>query len=541
MENVVRGPWPQSDAQERNSSFERDKNEKRYAKAHQVWSELKDQARLPLADRKQMARNLGDLISELALDLGIAPKVALRQVWDQCGLEHSWAKRLRYVRFEEDAEKKTDEYASSAREFANLAKVALKLKPHNIVSGEDMEAEAILRLLARTSYDPDPFKNAKIDFDAARAVAELGEAFIQQVESAVPGLKTYFERLAKFQLFHRPWPEQVYRERFQASLAQFEQSYFNHWCGDKLWLIPVDVDTSKFFGEFESAPSSAHNMDQEADFLGHPIPNRFLFDGFPIADELGHTAVPGLLPRVHIGDIHGFQFGRGTDNATFAPQSDDEFYPRPQVLESHPQRVHLVLAPTKVGSTLSIRIGLVVEAWPFSNLRFADDGAGYLGHEQPDVSVSEPTPGDALNPIPVTSVVNHLPWASIDRLMFLPGSEAQNVIGVQGVNNPEESIHEIRSTAMRDGQDWSTLIETKVTSVIPAIAIGQGFTPYPANTLAAALFSNLLYVKGEGSVLIKMIADAKSRVETLEGQFQEWMTEFHAAKHDFIKGSGNDA
>lgn len=541
MENVVRGPWPQSDAQERNSSFKRDQNEKRYAKAHQVWSELKDQARLPLADRKRMARNLGDLISELASDLGIAPKVALRQVWDICGLEHSWAKRLRYVRFAEDAEKKTDEYASSAREFANLAKVALKLKPHNTVSGEDLEAEATLRLLMGTTYDPDPFKSAKIDFDAARAVAELTEAFIQQVESAVPSLKTYFERLAKFQLFHRPWPEQVYRERFQASLGQFEQGYFNHWCGDKLWLIPVDVDTSKFFAEPESAPSSAHNIDQEAGFLGHPIPNGFLFDGFPIGDELGYTAVPGLLPHVHIGDIHGFQFASGPDNATFAAESDDELYFGPQVLEAHPQRVHLVLAPSKVGATVFIRIGLLVEAWPFSNLQFADDGAGYLRPRQPDVLVSELATGDILNPTPVTSVVDHLPWASIDRLMFLPGAEAQNVIGAQGVSNPEESIYEIRSTAMRDSQDWSTLIETKVTSVIPAIAIGQGFTPYPANTLASALFSNLLYVKGEGSVLNMMIADAKSRVETLEAQFQGWMAEFEAAKFEFVNGPDKEA
>jgi hypothetical protein len=103
--------------------------------------------------------------------------------------------------------------------------MALKLKPHNNVSGEDLEAEATLRLLMGTSYDPDPFKSAKIDFDAARAVAELSEAFIKQVESAVPGLKTYFERLAKYQLVHKPWPEQVYRERFQASLDQFEKDY----------------------------------------------------------------------------------------------------------------------------------------------------------------------------------------------------------------------------------------------------------------------------------------------------------------------------
>lgn len=538
MENVVRGPWPQSDAQERNSSFKLDQNKKRYAKAHQVWSELKDQARLPLADRKRMARNLGDLISELASDLGIAPKVALRQVWDICGLEHSWAKRLRYVRFAEDAEKKTDEYASSAREFANLAKVALKLKPHNTVSGEDLEAEATLRLLMGTTYDPDPFKSAKIDFDAARAVAELAEAFIQQVENAVPGLKTYFERLAKYQLAHKPWPEQVCRERFLNSMTQLQQIEYRNWSRvpDEC-VYPVDVDTSVFYGPFSgvSLPMG----------LANTFSQDYVFDGFDLWGDSRVNGLSGLFPKIHLGDIGGYHRVSLLSDLWETPVIGEDGAERKRTCDevwnlapSHPRRLYLIIAPTKQAEGIKLQLGLLEEDWPFSGLLKGEDGRDYLPILAP---LGSP---QSLGFGPTESCAYSGPaWEKIVNL--IPGASSASILGLEGVADSASAWDDLRDPFDRPAPDFDDLtpefFAKRFLEIWPAIQNGEGFNPHPANTLASALFSNLLYVKGEGSVLNLMIADAKSRVETLEAQFQGWMAEFEAAKFEFVNGPDKEA
>jgi hypothetical protein len=538
MENVVRGPWPQSDAQERNSSFKRDQNEKRYAKAHQVWSELKDQARLPLADRKLMARNLGDLITELAADLGIAQKVALRQVWDICGPEHNWAKRLRYVRFAEDAEKKTDEYASSVREFANLARMALKLKPHNTVAGEDLEAEATLRLLMGTSYDPDPFKSAKIDFEAARAVAELAEAFIQQVENAVPGLKTYFERLAKYQLGHKPWPEQVYRERFLNSMRPLQKHEYRNWVRlpDES-VYPADVDTSVFYGPFSGAslPSG----------LGNTFSQDFVFDGFDLWGDGRVNALSGLFPRIHLGDILGYHVVSLLPDLWETPVIDETGMERKRTCDevwnlapSHPRRLYLIIAPTKQAAGIKLQLGLLEEDWPCSGLLKGKDGHDYLPAN------AMPGSPEALGFGPTEPCAHSdLAWEKIVNL--IPGAGSASILGLEGVSDIASAVDDFRDPLDRPAPDFDDLtpefFAKRFLEVWPAIQNGEGFNPHPANTLASALFSNLLYVKGEGSVLNMMIADAKSRVDTLEGQFQGWMAEFEEAKLEFVNSPNKDA
>jgi hypothetical protein len=538
MENVVRGPWPQSEAHEGNTLSKRDQNEKRYAKAHQVWSELKDHARLPLADRKRMAQNLGDLISELASDLGVAPKVALRQVWEKCGLDHSWAKRLRYVRFADDGNKKTDEYVSSAREFANLAKMALKLKPHNNVSGEDLEAETTLRLLMGTSYDPDPFKSAKIDFDAARAVAELSEAFIKQVESAVPGLKTYFERLAKYQLGHKPWPEQVYRERFLNSMRPLQKHEYRNWVrSPDERIYPADVDTSVFYGPF-SGPSLPAG-------LGNTFSQDYVFDGFDLWGDGRVNALSGLFPRIHLGDILGYHVVSLLPAMWETPVIDEAGTERKRTCDevwnlapSHPQRVYLIIAPTKQAEGIKLQLGLLVEGWPFSGLLKGEDGRDYLPAN------ALPGSPEALGFGPTEPCAHSGPaWEKIVNL--IPGTSSASILGLEGVSDIASAVDDFRDPLDRPAPDFEDLtpefFAKEFLDVWPAIENGEGFNPHPANTLASALFSNLLYVKGEGSVLNMMIADAKSRVETLEAQFQGWMAEFEEAKLEFVNGPDKEA
>ncbi len=528
MAEIVEGPWPK-------------RQERRHAKGMDAAAKLKGMSRLPLADRKRMAENLGEIIAALSSDLGVAPKIAMRQVFDNSGSGNNLAKRLKFVRLSSDAGKKSDELSSSFADFLKLAKEALRLKPGNSMTDQQLEAEASLRLLAGTSRDPDPTNNSKFDFDAMREIGELADAFVQQVEHAVPGLKTYFERVAKYQLYHKPWPEEVYRERFVNPVQDLPFKVYQYWSAQLFGFIPVDVDTTKFFRAERSEPDPFDPFfpwwsldfrqvptEESYDPIGgNSLPVEMLTDGFRIAlgSGLNYAAVPGLLPKIYLGDIY--------------PIEGLRYYSQDFL---RPTRVYVVLAPTMAGGKLGIKLAVISEAWPYDDTEYTfEDGrvyigtSGYRGYLDGGSYWSE-----RKGPIPVESL--DLPEYSVDTVDFIPGLTANKTLGLQRQTDMSASLQPANNSAEDDSESELRNAKVGYTGIGFAIEPGTEFTPFPATSLAAALVSNLLFIKDERSVLSMMIADAKSRVETLESQFQEWMAEFHAVKSEFIgRGSNKNA
>jgi hypothetical protein len=528
MAEIVEGPWPK-------------RQERRHARGMDAVAKLKGLSRLPLADRKRMARNLGEIIAALSSDLGVPPKVAMRQVFDNSGSGNNLAKRLKFVRFPSDAEKKSDEFSSSFADFLKLAKEALRLKPGNSMTDRQLEGEASLHLLAGTSKDPDPTNNSKFDFDAMREIGELADAFVQQVEHAVPGLKTYFERVAKYQLYHKPWPEEVYKKRFTNPVQDLPFDVYQYWSAELFGFIPVDVDTSKFFIGKWSQPDpfspfvpwwSLDHRQVPSDesyepIRGNSLPLEMLTDGSWIAGGPGvnYACIPGLLPRIYLGDI--YPVARSEAGGV-------EFL--------RPTRVYLTLAPTLAHGSLKVRLAVISEAWPYDNTEYTfEDGrvytgtSGYLRYIDGGSRWVE-----RKGPIPLESL--DLPDYSVKKVDFVPGVNANQTLGLQGHPDALSIWHQVKlasSLQPKSAPHYEaarTLFEKddRFTAVGVAIEQRAGFTPFPATSLAAALISNLFYVKDEKSVLNMMIVDARSRVETLERQFQEWMADFQAVKSQFM-------
>lgn len=128
--------------------------------------------------------------------------------------------------------------------------------------------------------------------------------------------------------------------------------------------------------------------------------------------------------------------------------------------------------------------------------------------------------------------------APTDVICLIQSDRAKKVLGLGDTPGSHQLSDELLYKAKTTEDLTEEFLSTVITMVLPSIKMGHGFTPFSANSLASALFSNLLYVKGEESALNLMIVDARSRVETLDRQFQAWMRDFQTAKSEFIAGMG---
>jgi hypothetical protein len=531
--SVIDGPWPQ---REQTTEARQEELFERKSKATKVKSESANWTRMPLSDRKRVAENLGDLVVELARNEGIQPKQMLRKVWEKTGWqEERWPKRLRYVRLPEDADKKSDEFAGTFADFLALAEAVGHFTKAGGLSEDDNCAAATLRILQGTSRDPDPQRSQAVDFDAARAVAELAHAFISKLEAAVPALPTYFERLAKHQLFHLPHSEDTWKARFLASISDEDKRIFQVWDRedneeDRVW--PVDLDTTHFVSEFTGHQPAGGGP-------SNTVPPSYVYDGMSLWGDSNANGIAGLLPRIHLGDIltRGLAFKHKAswhdpvvdeDGSVFEPCANDAIHGA----SSRPLRIYLIVAPVLLDGRASLSLGLIEESWPLTQCRLSDS------------YITLPTPYHLWPAEPQSELRRWGPIASAPRglsesgaIELIPGEGSKKRLGMQGVPGIEQLSDELANNARNFEELTPEFLATEYVDVRPAVAIKAGFTPYPANSLASALVSNLLYVSGPQNALEMMIADATSRVDILDCQFRAWMDEFDAAKSQFVKNT----
>jgi hypothetical protein len=541
-DNIIKGPWVPPRPNPRLSADQRRRQDERNSKASAVQDEISQWQRIPEIDRLKIAQNLGDQIVELGRELGIGEQEALKHVWEKYNRPDRWAKRLRYVRMPSDEGKKSDELAGTFADYQGLADVVAASRPPGALNLDDHKAEARLKLLSGTSRDPDPHRGAKIDFDAARAIGSLAEAFVRQVEEAVPGLKEYFERLAKYQLFHRRWSEQIYRDRFWATMSEREKNSFQNWRGDD-WECPYDVDTSTFVADFTGDTPVGSGP-------ANTVPPSYLYDGFDLGGDGNNFGVVGMLPRITLGEIGSYGVAMLSTNVQqeFTEKLGDECDPYGfvRLIQGDQTRIYLILVPVLVNGRLVISLGCTGEEWPFSVFK-VEDGIGrlyvpptklYYDNKEIPRSLNETGTGWSelgWGPVQLAQPDTEDIWGSID---LIPGRKANTTLALQGTPGADQAAADSILNNNYTIEDLTPeVLNQHFLEVSPKIKLGDGFTPYNANSLAAALFSNLIYVKGEESVLSMMIADARSRVETLDRQFQVWMQDFQTAKSDFVVGT----
>jgi hypothetical protein len=419
-----------------------------------------------------------------------------------------------------------------------LAEVVTSLQTDGALTNDERKAEALLRLLQGTSRDPDPHRSAKIDFDAARAVANLAEAFVRQVEEAVPGLEEYFVRLAKYQLFHRRWPEDVYRERFWASMPSWHKSIHNTWNpsgDDEEW--PVDVDTSEFVAEFTGNQPAGYGP---ADTMTETFMYDDMWVGYGDSD---HRGVVGLLPRILLGTIGGYGLAlleRSHWPIESTAEDSSDGFPFPfgvvRTIDFAPHQIFLTIQPTLGSDGIKLKAGVLAEHYPFKSYERDELGQDYLvartygeGNMNPTTERWGPFVANQFTANPMGDIPT-------DVICLIQSDRAKRVLGLGDTQGSEQLADELLDKPETLEDLTQEFLSTTITTVSPSIKMGHGFTPFSANSLAAALFSNLLYVKGEESALNMMIADARSRVETLDNQFQVWMRDFQTARSDFVAG-----
>jgi hypothetical protein len=538
-DTIIKGPWVPRRPDTPLTPDQRRRQDDRNKKAASTRDDVRNWKRMLWADKLKVAQNLGDLIVELGRDLGLSEARALERVWEAYGRPDRWNKKLRYVRMPSDYGKKSDEIVSTFIDFLSLGEVVAGLQTKGALTDEERKNEALLRLLQGTSRDPDPHQSAKIDFDAARAVADLADAFVRQVEEAVPGLKEYFVRLAKYQLFHRRWPEDVYRERFWASMPSWHKSIHNTWNpsgDDEEW--PVDVDTSEFVAEFTGNQPPGHGP-------ADTMPETFLYDDMPVVGDSDHRGVVGLLPRILLGTIGGFGLALlKKSHWPIESLSEDrgDSVPHPidvvRTIDLAPHQIFLTIQPILGTDGIKLEAGVLAEQYPFKSYERDELGQDYLVARTYGEAKMNPTT-ERWGPFVANQFTAIPMWdMPTDVICLIQSESAKRVLGLGDTQGSEQLADELLYKPQKLEDLTQEFLSTTIATVSPSIKIGHGFTPFKANSLAAALFSNLLYVKGEESALNMMIADARSRVETLDNQFRLWMRDFQTAKSDFVAGMG---
>ena len=512
--------FPQTHRHSTLSPERREAQDARTAQANKIRDDVRQWQRMPKSDCRRIAQNLGDMISELARDLVRREGDVLREVFGEDRL----AKRLRYARLPSDGDKKTDEFGSTFADYLALAETVARMRPKGALSTDDQNAEALLRLLEGTSRDPDPHRTARIDYDAARAVASLADAFIRQLEEAVPGLKTYFERLAKYQLFHLPFDDETEKQRFISTLSAsvYTRYEFANWRPDYYW--PIDLDTSRFVAQFTG--------DQPvADGPANTMPPTYVYDGMSLVGDADANGISGLFPRIILGDIHTHGLACKSKAVWYEPVQDHagarDATPWDPVCsaEAVPSRIHMIVAPVATADGMQLQLGLISENWPLSVCEFDESSNLFLSLQSNGAQRWGP-----LESFPIGAVTDH-------QVSLIPGVSASRELGLQGVPGIGQVKDEMHNAINTFDDITPELLAKQYLEIVPAIETGTGFTPFEANTLAAALFSNLLYVKGPYNALSMMIADATQRVQTLDLQFNEWMQEFASAKSAFVAGA----
>lgn len=520
---VIPGPWS------RNPRLGRSRN----PRVAEALRQLEDLKRIHRDDRMRVASNLGQLVCDLARDHAVPADKMLKQVWSVFDPKRDrWAKRLRYVRLPEDADHKSDELAGSWSDFKDLTRAIAGLRRPDGLSREDHENDVIMRCLEGTRHDPDPQRSQAIDMDAARSVGDLAGAFIARLEQAVPGLRRYFEQLARYQLFHPRHDEETLRERFLATVPAMVASDYPVWDPQDDYTGPLDLDTSRFQAVFTGDALPGHGPTDT-------MPEGFLRDGMWIGGgDADNNAMLGLLPRIHLGDIHVYGLAAKPAALWDEPVTDHLGKTSPatandviKAAAARPLRIHLVIAPVLADGAVTLSLGLIGEAWPLSQVVWDEESIGrFLVH--PDWS-KWPEEGE-VRWGPVASLPDGLePTRTLD---LIPGQSANRLLGLQGEHGVEQSREGLDPQVSGFDQLTPELLEQRLIEVRPAIAVGVGFTPHPANTLAAALISNMLYVRGPENVLEMMAQDARERVERLEHHLEVWMQAFQAARSDFVAG-----
>jgi hypothetical protein len=174
---------------------------------------------------------------------------------------------------------------------------------------------------------------------------------------------------------------------------------------------------------------------------------------------------------------------------------------------------------------MQLQLGLISENWPLSVCEFDESSNLFLSLQSNGAQRWGP-----LESFPIGAVTDH-------QVSLIPGVSASRELGLQGVPGIGQVKDEMHNAINTFDDITPELLAKQYLEIVPAIETGTGFTPFEANTLAAALFSNLLYVKGPDNALSMMIADATQRVQTLDLQFNEWMQEFASAKSAFVAGA----
>jgi hypothetical protein len=132
----------------------------------------------------------------------------------------------------------------------------------------------------------------------------------------------------------------------------------------------------------------------------------------------------------------------------------------------------------------------------------------------------------ALPGIPIPSRSSVIPVGHFGNTLFLlPGEASDHVLG-------------LRHTAST-GEFWFQPADAAI-SIDPNFVVPAGFAPQAATSLGGMMIRNLLYADGEANIVNQLAHDARSRVDRLEHQYRQWMTEYEAARNSFLDTSSKD-
>ena len=118
----------------------------RKKEADALLDELRRTARLKRNDRAALVRNLGRSI--IQLQTGNRKEIAKRIL----GIEY-WQKRKRYIRFPNDASKKSARYAASGPAFARIIDQIINENAQSCLDHEHATIETVGEVLKGTSFD----------------------------------------------------------------------------------------------------------------------------------------------------------------------------------------------------------------------------------------------------------------------------------------------------------------------------------------------------------------------------------------------------
>jgi hypothetical protein len=168
----------------------------RKKEADALLDELRRTARLKRNDRAALVRNLGRSI--IQLQTGNRKEIAKRIL----GIEY-WQKRKRYIRFPNDASKKSARHAASGPAFARIIDQIINENAQSCLDHEHATIETVGEVLKGTSFDrsirPQPIdrrSNAASARDAAMLVRRMERVSAKLADEA--NLIAYFDLISRY-------------------------------------------------------------------------------------------------------------------------------------------------------------------------------------------------------------------------------------------------------------------------------------------------------------------------------------------------------